>query len=180
MNKNIAALEEKATDNAKSTLKTLDGTDALTLDDLNRARQTVARIDAMIDIEKRLGELEKLRDGKNGGSSSNFANAIPASALTPMPRAISRTPSFPTGQEMPVVMHVAPSKPEISRIVGADGKYEAVLKMSDGETRTVRIGDTLNGGTVRWITPSAVGFDEKGQTSVLHIKNVDIVSSALH
>ncbi len=181
MTKNIATLEEKATDGAKAALKNLDGTEPLTLDDLNRARQTVARIDAMIDIEKRLGELEKLREAKNGGGSSNFAGAIPASALTPFGgnKGFPKMPAFPSAQEIPVVMHVAPAKPEISRIIGADGKYEAVLKMSDGEMRSVRVGDTVSGGTVRWITASAIGLDEKGHTEIIHVKNVDIVTSAI-
>jgi len=69
---------------------------------------------------------------------------------------------------------------EISRISGTDGKYTATLRLADGDLHPAKVGDELaGGGTVRWISASAVGIEEKGETHTLHIKNVDMVYSAI-
>jgi type IV pilus biogenesis protein PilP len=185
MGKNVSALEDKATDNARSIVKSLDGTDTLTLEDLNRARQTIARIDALIDVEKRLTELEKLRNERTGGS---MAGAIPASALNPGGRFMNAgmgmgapQPMAAPAPVMPMAMPVmaqSMSGTEVTRIMGTDGKYSAVLKTSDGDMHTVRPGDQINGKTVRSISSSSVTLEEKGgESKVLHVKNVDMVFS---
>jgi len=71
------------------------------------------------------------------------------------------------------------SNQEISRIMGSEGKYSAVLKIN-GDLKTVRPGDQLPGGaTVRYISSSSVVIDENGKTRTLHIKNVDAIYSAM-
>jgi len=184
MNKTVTSLEDKAAESAKALVKRLDNvSDPLTIEDLNSARQTVARIEAMIDVEKHLLELSKLRNERNGGASSAAAlvGAIPASALTPpstMAGSLGQIHSL-TGEDFKprVIMS---GGTEVVRILGAEGKYIAVLKMGNGDKRSVKVGDEISGGTtVRWISASAVGLDEKGETHTLHVKDVDTVYSAM-
>jgi type IV pilus biogenesis protein PilP len=177
INKSLETMEEKVSENAKSVVKRLDtASNAVMLDDLNNARQTVARIEAMIDIEKHMAELDKLRGARNGGGAAALAGAIPASALVP--------PSGAMPPAMPVAnMAQQPRRPsggsgEISRIVGTDGRYTAVIKLA-GETKAVKVGDHISGATVRSISPSSVEIEENGETHTLHIKNVDTIYSAM-
>ncbi len=195
--KNATSIEDKISDSAKTIVKQLDGSsDALTLSDLNTAQQTVARIEAMIEVEKHLVELEKIRNERNGNSASHaaaataLASAIPASALAPIPQRPAMPPMQPM-QPKPVAM--TPEKPpekekpksvmtnlEISRITGANGKYDAVLRLGSGELKPVRTGDKLSDtATVRWISSSSVLVEENGETHTLHIKNVDAIFSAM-
>ncbi|MGB9152416.1 MAG: type IV pilus biogenesis protein PilP [Alphaproteobacteria bacterium] len=178
MNKNMESMEEKLSDNAKGVVKRLDSvSDSVTLDDLNSARQTVARIEAMIDIEKHMVELEKLRGERSGHVAppptavASLANQVPRSALEPPPVTnVVRTPP----------PRKSTGSAEITRIVGTDGKYTAVLKLAGGEVKAVRVGDQIfTDGTVRSITSSSVGIEENGETHTLHIKNVDTIYSAM-
>jgi type IV pilus biogenesis protein PilP len=187
MNKSTASMEDKITENAKTLVKRLDkSADAMTLEDLNEARQTVTRIEAMIDIEKHLSELDKIRKERNGeGSGSSLASAIPASALAPAPHMFTQ-PFPPMGMsssdEQPVFRKPAPSTAniEISRISGSEGRYSAMLKLSNGDLKTVRSGDQVAPDvTVQAIASSSVVLDENGKTRTLHIKNVDVIYSAL-
>ena len=85
--KGFSAVQSKVPDSVKEVMKRLDNNNIVTLDDLNSARQAVARIEALIDIEKHISELEKIRsDREDGGStksSKTLASNIPASALNP-------------------------------------------------------------------------------------------------
>ncbi len=173
-------MEDKVVENAKSVVKHLDvASDTMTLADLNRARQTVSRIDAMIDVEKRLNELEKIRSERHG-SHQALEGAIPASALVMPPMSVS--PSKPVvlaSHEEEPVRHVETSRPEISRIYGAGGKYTAVLSFSGGDVKSVHVGDKLaDGETVRAITSSFVEIGGKETSYTLRVKNVDVVYSA--
>ena len=175
LGKSVTELDDKAVDSGRATLRHLDtSSDNLTIEDLNSARQTVARIDAMIEVEKRMAELEKLRGERSSGGAAPaaLASAIPASALTPPP-SIS---TFRTAEEMHPHFSTGMS---VTRVVGTEGKYSAVLKLGNGEQRTVKVGDQVSGNVlVRWISPSAVGVEEGNETRVLHIKSIDTVYSA--
>jgi len=182
LNKTINALEDKASESAKTTIKHLDSTtDTVTFEDLNSARQTIARIDALIEVEKHMSELDKLR-GERGGaiSSSALAGVIPASALR-QPALMAPAPSLPTmpSEEMRPRMSMPMMPSEVSRIMGSEGTYSAVLKLSDGSVRNVRVGDKVSDGTVQWISSSAVGLEVRGETRILRVKNVDAVYSVL-
>ena len=168
LEKKATAMEEKVSDGVKSTIKNLDSSEGMTLSDLNTAKQTMARIDAMIEIEKRMIELEKLRNERGGSKPPSFATglagAIPASALAPLPQ-VSR-PVFSESSNAPKEEHVAfptePSHYEILRIAGAEGKYSAVLKSPGGESKTVHVGDQLsNGSVIKWISASSVVIEGK-------------------
>jgi len=181
ISKDLSGAEDRAMDNAKGVIKKLDTTtDAATLEDLNAARQAIARLQAMTEVEKHLADLERARSERTGGHSS-LAAAIPASALTPPPtftmpsRAVEPARS---AEDMPHPFMVS-SSPEISRISGVDGQYAAVIK-TGGDVRTVRVGDKLSGGgTVTFISPMTVQIQENGLIHTLHVKNADVVYSAM-
>jgi type IV pilus biogenesis protein PilP len=138
----------------------------------------------MIEIEKKLGELEKVRNEraqeKSSKSASNLAAAIPASALTPPPApaasasASSLTSAFRVAEPRPR----AASTLEVSRIVGSQGRYSATV-MEGGAARNVSVGDKVGGATVRAITAQAVTVDDGGETRTLRVKNVDTIFSAM-
>jgi type IV pilus biogenesis protein PilP len=181
MRKSVSAMEDKTAESAKNVVKHLDAAgDATTFADLNSARQAVTRIEAMIDVEKHLAELEKLRGERSGVGSSHssvmsLSSAIPASALTPPPQMHLSPEKVSAGPEP--VLH---ARPEISRISGTDGKYTAVLKLPGGEIKSVKVGDQLsNGEVVSSISASSVGVEGKGTSYALHIKNVDAIYSAM-
>ncbi len=185
--KSMTKVEDKLIESAKAEVKKLDNVpDETTLSELNRVRQTISRIEAMIDVERRLNELEKLRSDRNKtgsvaaipGLPANLAEAIPASAL-----------AFPAGQGFAGggarqirdsrIINNPPQtrRPTLQRITGAGGKYSAVLKVSD-ETKSVRVGDKISDGEfVRSITSSSVEIGGKGSSYTLHIKNVEMVHS---
>ena len=72
------------------------------------------------------------------------------------------------------------SRAEISRIYGIAGRYTAALKLSGGEVRMVRVGDTVsNGETVQSISPSSVSVAGNGRSYTLHVKNVNAIYSAM-
>jgi type IV pilus biogenesis protein PilP len=187
LEKSVSTMEDKVSENAKSVVRHLDvASEETTFADLNRARQTVTRIEAMIDVEKHLNELEKLRNERHDTHVPSvtlpLANAIPASALA-MP---SSVPFISTPTEMPKVHHIVSesrptgSHPEISRISGAGGKYTAVLKLSGGDVKSVMVGDRLaDGDVVRAITASSVEIGGKEASYTLRVKNVDVVYSAM-
>jgi type IV pilus biogenesis protein PilP len=188
IDKNISTMEDKVSENAKNIVKHLDsGSDTTTLADLNRARQTITRIDAMIEVERRLNELEKLRnerrDVRSTSLSASLAGAIPASALgagsrsSPAPVA---PPAFTGEDQKAKPVATIQQRPEISRIYGTGGQYVAVLKFAGGEVKSVRAGDKLtDGDTVRAITSSSVDIGGKGTSYTLHVKNIDVVFSGV-
>jgi type IV pilus biogenesis protein PilP len=181
--KKITGMEEKAISNAKSAIKRLDtGSDSTTLEDLNSARQTITRIEAVIDLEKHLKELEKLRSGGNeynmASSQGALAGAIPQSALMPeIPASLLAEPPVSHAH----AKHLAtPARPEILQIYGTGGKYTAVLKLFGSEERQVKVGDKISDDeTVRAITPSSVEVKDKTASYTLYIKKSGIIQSAM-
>jgi hypothetical protein len=177
--KGLTSAEDKITDSVKGVVKHIGTTDSLTLDDLNTARQAVAKIEALIDIEKHLAELEKVRSERDGGNTK-IAAAIPASALAPMPPPLSSqlqnlTP--PPVSPAPVVNPMmSSSNLEVSRIIGGAGRYSAIIKTTDGQNKTIQVGDKLSeGSTVVGITSAGVELDQNGKTRMVHVKNVNTV-----
>ncbi len=181
--KSVSSMEEKAIANAKTAIKRLDnGSDVTTLEDLNLARQTVTRIEAMIELEKRLKELEKLRGARASASLESIESAIPQTAFAPQVSAAAVTP--PPALPEPVVS-VAPVKASSSRygvtqIYGTGGKYMAVLKSPDGEKRIVKVGDKINDSeVVQSITTSSVEIAGKKKSYTLHISNGGVIYNAM-
>ena len=167
--------DAKATASVKNVIKRLDkSVENVTAGDLNSARQAIARVDILIELEKKLAELDKVRSEKEEKSA---AASIPASSLNPMGGGVPTIPQ-PTAYippQMPVMAMPAPSPSfTVSRISGAAGTYSAVLAMADGADKTVRVGDALSDNEkVVDIDSSGVIVDQKGARHQVRIKNVD-------
>lgn len=189
--KTFPPLEDKAVANAQNVIKHLDGSsEAVTLDELNTARQAVARLDAMIDLEKHLNELEKMRGERSASPARSMASLIPASALAPSPSSLSPASASTTPINVGENLNEVPLRPikkersagrvEVVRIMGIGGNYAATLKMEDGTMRPCKTGDHLNDHSiVRFISASSVVLDENGETHTLHVRNVDAVFNAM-
>lgn len=137
--------ESKISDMAKDVIKKLgSGSENVTVEDLNAAREVIAKLDMQIDIEKHLNDLAAAR--KDREDKSAIAAAIPAAALTPPPVMMP-----PPAQIAPtqVVVPVAPPRAtvQVERIFGAAGNYSAVITV-DGNKERVHIGDKLSDDSV--------------------------------
>ena len=183
--KSAVVAEDKVSETAKNVVKNLDsGSDAMTLGDINSARQAVARIDAMIDVEKHLAELDKIRSERSGhpasSASASLASAIPASALMLPKLALPEGPSLSAPRSGQQDKHKEDtSNVELVRVVGSDGQYSALLKMAGGKQKPFKIGDHIDDKTtVQKISPLFVVIAEDGKSRTLHIKNVDVIYGA--
>ena len=184
--KSIDAMDVKVPDSVKDTMKKLNTAENLTLDDLNSARQTIAKIDVMIEIEKKLTELDKLRQDRDGVGAKPLAAAIPASAISPLPAPSlpqftpPALPSLPLFNKEP--QHVSPppvstgTSGDISRIIGTGGHYAAMVKNGD-QTKIVQVGDHFDGATVLSISATGVQVEDGKATRTIHVKNVENVFS---
>lgn len=180
--KSLNAIEARVSDSVKEVIKNLGSmTETATLEDINVARQAVAKLEAMIDIERRLSELEKVRNDRSRGSAASaMAAAIPASALLPLPAA--KPPSTPkhSGSDDAKPINVTPmsmgSSYELSRVVGSNGRYRAVIKTGEGSEKTYRAGDKLPDGSIlQDITPTSAVLKRNGDKNTIRIKGVDMV-----
>jgi type IV pilus biogenesis protein PilP len=189
--KGIENVEEEVTDSVKDVLKRLSEVENdMTIDDLNSARQAIAKMDVLIDIEKKLGEYEKLKSERE---SKAGISAIPASALG-LPPGMGRPgmpPMMPGGD--PAAMGMPPvfmsqnmnnvevssqnmNNVEVSRIIGGGGRYTAMIKSPGGEDKTMQVGDRLSDGTkITSITAAGVELGEGEKKRFIRVKDVDTV-----
>ncbi len=176
----------KVPESVKNVISHLSSTSHdVTLEDLNAAREAVAKLDALIDIEKRLSDLENIRQERAEKSGKALAAAIPASALgmpnhpNNYPPAIpaSFTPSF-GGAPKSLALPVAPSEPlVVERVEGGDGRYTAFIK-EDGDSKLtpVHVGDKLpDGSKVIAITAQGVEVEKDKTTNLVPVKDVTTV-----
>jgi len=185
--KTVSVMGDKAIESAQSAVKMLEksGT-TMTFDDLNAAKQALVRIETMIDIERRMAELNKLRGSVSARGSYPLASAIPASVLAPISPVdeMDIEPVKPVKRRASVSKvskpdYVPASSFDISRIYGSAGKYTAVIS-SGGDDKHVRVGDKLSDGSVvKAITSSSVVVDGNDGSTTLRIKNVDMVYSSV-
>lgn len=173
--KNISALEDKVSDSVKNVVKQLSTIDSVNLDDLNTARQAVVKLEMLIEIEKRLAELDKIHSDRNGASEKALAAAIPASALSaPLSMSASSMASKPSSHasssESLPSMSMNTQHTEVTRVSGADGHYTAIV-----QGKVFRVGDSLpDGSTVTAIAAKQVTTKAKdGAIKQLKIKGVD-------
>ncbi len=76
----LRSAESDVPEAVKSVIKRLDSSaDDITVEDLNGARQAIAKVEVLIELEKKLSDLQKARNEREG--RSNLVGAIPASAL---------------------------------------------------------------------------------------------------
>lgn len=123
----------------------------VTLEDVARAQDALARLDLLLDIEKKINEIEKVRDERKSigksmardSSASGGFGQIPASALSlPLAGGSPNSPFRPTTPTVttpakPVV--TVPTTPRASadgyaveQITGSNGRYRAVISDAGG------------------------------------------------
>jgi hypothetical protein len=167
--KNLSALEDKVQDSVKNVVKQLSTIDNVSLDDLNSARQAVVKLEVLIDIEKHLAELEKIRS--DHGSEKSFAAAIPASALSAPPSMANAASRTHTAFEAPA--YSAPAQhTDVTRVAGSDGHYTALI-----QGKFLQVGDSLpDGSTIVAISPKDVSAKAKdGAVRRLKVHGIDEV-----
>ena len=166
----LKSAETDAPEGVKNVIKRLDSSaDDVTVEDLNGARQAIAKVEVLIELEKKLAELQKARSERDGGRS--MAGAIPASALGGPGGAV------PQGGSV-VPLDAAPASLDIQRIVGGAGHYRVLTKSYDGSIKSLEVGDKMaDGSFISSITATGVTLDNKGDKRVVRIKNVDKVFS---
>jgi hypothetical protein len=176
----------KIPDSVKSVVKKLNGAgDNVTVEDLNAAREAVAKLDILIEIEKRMNDLATLRQEREEKLGGGLANAIPASALgrggvslpvSPQiqsPVAIQPVNSAP----MAAPVNFVPSESiEIQKIAGAGGRYMAYVKAGDGKVKMYREGDKLpDGSVVVSISGHGMTVKKDKKTRTIQVKDVAVV-----
>ena len=167
--KGLTNFDSKPPSSVKDVVKRFDNaTDDVTLDDLNTARQAIAKLDALIDIEKHLAELDKVRKDRVGKSATAAPLPIPASALMPT------VPMAPTAPQPMAFIPRSPSSVfDVLQIVGGAGTYAAIVKSSDGKTSTIHAGDHLSNNTmVHAIMPTGVEIIQGTTKRLVRIKDV--------
>lgn len=170
----------KIPDSVKSVVKRLNSaTEGVTLEDLNSAREAVAKLDILIDIEKRLNDLSKLREERE---EKSMIAPIPAKALglrggaSAPPQAMPvMDPSAQQSAAMPA-FDLPQGNVEVVRIIGANGRYAAVVKVGDGKQTTVREGDKVaDGSIVQSITNRTVTLVHNKKTRTINVKDIAVV-----
>jgi len=171
-------IPDKVPDSVKGVIKRLNAeTENVTLEDLNTAREAVAKLDMLIDIEKRLNDLKKLRQEREEQSISTM---LPATALgmrtvpTPATTVISQQNQMPMTPQPPVP--VASGGLEIKHIAGAAGRYTAFIKTGEDKTKMVRAGDRLSDGSiVKEITSRGIVTEKGKERRTVQIKDAAVV-----
>ena len=143
----LPSSSNKIPSSVKTVMKNLtETTDQVTLENLNEAREAVVKLDVLIDIEKRLNDLAKLRKVRE--DTSDLADAIPASALAAPPfGAPGASPMGMPSVPQPMAMQPASSSYDVVRVTGASGKFSAQVKDSGGLMKLVSVGDELSDGS---------------------------------
>jgi hypothetical protein len=170
----------KIPDSVKDVIKHLSTkTEDVTLDDLNAAREAIAKLDALIDIEKRLADLEKIRSDREKENDKKLIDALPKAALTPPPQYIPPVMErpMPVVQAKPATPIASPPPPKpveitVIRIEGSNNRYGALIKDGDN-TRMVHVGDHLSDGTVvTSVSARGVQLEKDKASRVAEVKDV--------
>lgn len=175
----------KVPDSIKGVIKRLNtATENVTLEDLNSAREAVAKLDILIDIEKRLNDLADLRHDRE---EKSLAGAIPASALglrgQPGVMPVFTPPAMPPQSSIasgaPQMQIMQPlSTVEVQRITGAAGRFSAMIKSGEGKSTLVREGDKLpDGSVVKSITSRGLTLLRGNEKHTVQVKDVAAVFS---
>lgn len=164
----------------------------VTLEDVARAQDALARLDLLLDIEKKINEIEKTRDERKsiGKSLSRESNSsfgqIPASALnlpisgntggmTSPFRAATAAPAIAPKPSVPAVTPPPAPKPsadgyKVEQINGSNGRYRAVI--SEGSKKnTVSVGEKLGAFTVSNISATGVTLSNDKDRKVLTVES---------
>ena len=148
------------------------GAATVSLDDLSKARDVIARLDLLMQIERRLSDIAKIRDERKKGSGvpmlpasalnlpssmptlSSMVAAAPASppALLSLSQSAANASGAKSGpkkieddSDMPI--SVPMGHYSVDRVQGSNGKYAVTLSGGGGQ-ETVYAGDKLQDGAV--------------------------------
>lgn len=164
-------------------LSTASSTDT-TLEDLNSAREAIAKLDVLIDLEKRISDLAQLRQDREKAASPALS---PLSAAALMPRNVQAPLPVRPIEPIEPVRHVEPVRQVISggdkvvvdRIFGTDGNYTARIRVGAGAPQTIRAGDRLQDGSmVRSILPSGVRIVQGTQDRTYSVSSAALFLNA--
>lgn len=189
-------VDPKIPSSVKNAVKKLNsGSDNVTIDDLNSAREAIVKLDVLIDIEKRLADLAQIRKEREE-KLNDLSGSLPSSALggagIPVPGGIAPPSLAPS---VPAAGMPAPTSPvpmpmpimgggdvsfEVVRITGASGNYVASIKENGSDTpKNIHVGDKLSDGSeVTSISRNGVTVkmaDKK--TKTIQVKDVNTVFS---
>lgn len=166
--------DEKVPASVKSIVKRLDEqTKDVTLEDLNAAREAVAKLDVLIDIEKRLSDLTSIRQKREEGAM--MGGAIPASALGMVGHG-GAMPSMPMPQPVAMPLTLPEASVDLVRIIGASGHRVASIKTDGDKTIQVREGDKLSDDSVvTEISSRSITLSKENKKRTVKIKDVGTI-----
>lgn len=163
----------------------------VTLEDVARAQDALARLDLLLDIEKKINEIERTRDErKNIGksfsreSSSGGFGQVPASALnlplggsglgggmtSPFRAATTSASSKPIVATPPPAPKPTTDGYKVEQINGSNGMFRAVIS-DNGKKNTLGVGDKLGAFTVSNISAKGVTLTNDKDRKVLTVEN---------
>jgi hypothetical protein len=178
-----APVDKKIPESVRAITKKLSSaaSNEATLEDLNSAREAIAKLDVLIDLEKRISDLAQLRQDREKASISPLSAAalMPKNVQSPLPvRPIE--PIEPVRHIEPVkAMVSSPDKVYVDRIFGTEGNYTAKIRIGANAPQTVREGDKVSdGGIVRAILPSGVRIVHGTQDRTYSVTSAGSFSSA--
>lgn len=150
----------------------------LSMEDLNQAREAVAKLEVLLDIEKKLTDLTRVRKERDEmqGASSQVVGMLPDNVWKPA--SDIQIPSAPSvfSPVKPVVE--GPKEVDILQIFGAGGKYVATYKDGSLQKR-LSVGDKLEDGSrVSYISQRGVVLVKGKKRLILPVKGVGHVFGA--
>lgn len=132
----------------------------LSLEDMNQARGALARLDLLLELEQKMGDLDKVRAKRTAAESmAEEVSALLPRGVARMPGRANAVPGDAAPVVTPAVLRVQPVAGgyTVQRINGVDGNYTAMLSDANDEKTSVHVGDKLSdGSTVTGITASTV------------------------
>jgi len=189
----LPAAEEKPGDIPKSVTEIVDdlrkSEKDVSLEDVARAQDALTRLDLLLDIQKRINDIQKERNNgeedKQKASRASMAGMgmppgafnfpMPAAALgnndvgMPSGMAPTATPTHP----MNIASAMEPSSSSdmtVDQITGVNGRYRAVIDVS-GSKKTVEQGDKVGRYSVQKISATGVTLANGNDRKVLAVEN---------
>lgn len=186
---NIPGLPTNTPNSVITTINTLQRSQSnVSLEDIARAQDSLTRLDLLLQIEQKLGEIKRAQNERTGAPATSFGTpnfggtpAIPASALNlPTTGGIEGVASAPvtTVKRRPAVIkhddEDSPAGFKVERVAGANGRFTAVMLTPGGDRRTVRQGDEISGQTVSDISADGVVLRGSKGTKKINVENSPI------
>lgn len=164
----------------KDVVTGLQGAKIVSLEDVTKAQDSLARLQLLLEIEEKLLQIEKVRnDRKKEASGGGIAGMIPAATLQMAPPPV--VDQMPAPSSRGAVKRYRPSDDEVDepemkaykvdQITGVEGRYQALMSSEGGKVIPVRAGDKLPDGTmVRSVTLQGVMVKHGRKTELLSVQ----------